>query len=490
MKSFRLIITLAIIAVFSPPLFASWSEPMRLTYRGNEIDPQMVVRNDTVHVMWSQTLTTGQISYMRSTDNGETWGNIINLPQSGHVGHYPSMAITDSAIWICWLDNNLESFAITSTVNGENWTPPIYKYTIDSQRWSCNRMTAIGDTVFLIYLADTRDSTGLRPFKFLRSPDGGHTWSNLMTFAHLQENAGLSRLTFSSCGGCLFFVLDPNIDSLSGGYHITGYTSYDKGNHWSVPLLISPAQQAWAILPCLSCNQETGQFAVGYMDYRYQQYAFYGDIFTRLLESDPYQLGYESQVTNEHKARYPSISFQGDQLIVVWSDGKYFSTGDDEIFFNSSSNGGITWNGVQRLTETPGTSANPWVFIDSNFYHVVWWEYDYVDHTSDIYYMKYTPDSSDIINTDTPIPTTFKISAYPNPFNSTLSINITADQPGILNISDILGRFVTELNFPKGASTLKWDATDKDGKIIRSGAYFLKPKGGSSKDIVKVMYLK
>jgi flagellar hook assembly protein FlgD len=46
------------------------------------------------------------------------------------------------------------------------------------------------------------------------------------------------------------------------------------------------------------------------------------------------------------------------------------------------------------------------------------------------------------------------------------------------------------MQFSKGTSTIKWDASDKNGKTLPSGAYFIKQKGGSYKDIIKVMYLK
>lgn len=118
-----------------PSLFAGWSEPMRLTYRGSEINPQVVARHDTVHVVWEQTLgNLAQISYVRSIDNGNTWGNIINLTETGHYGQYARLIVNNDKIWVSWLDNNLESIAIMSSTNGDSWNPPIYKYTIDSQR--------------------------------------------------------------------------------------------------------------------------------------------------------------------------------------------------------------------------------------------------------------------------------------------------------------------------------------------------------------------
>ncbi len=490
MKRLPYLIILIVFTSYSA-LFAGWSEPVRLTYRGNEINPQVVARNDTVHVVWSQALSAGQISYIRSTDNGQTWGNIIDLTEAGHFGQYAHLIVDSNKIWISWMDNNLESIAIVSSTNGNSWSTPIYKYTIDSQRWQSLGITVSKDTIFVVYIATTRDSTGLKPFKAMKSNDGGFSWSNLITFSHLQENASMSGYILYYCGGNLIFALDPNVDSLGGGPHIVGYVSYDKGDHWSDPILISPAQQAWALLPCLSCNQLTNQLAAGYMDYRYQQYAFYGDIFIGISGDSPSQWISETQVTAEHTSKEPSVSFQGTSLASVWSDRKYISTGADEIFYNSSRDGGITWERVQRLTFTQGWSYSPWISSNNDTVHLVWYEYDTIGNNySDIYYMNYLPDSSDILSNATVHPFSFTLSAYPNPFNSTLSINISSEKSGELYITDILGRFITKIEYPKGTSTIKWNAINSEGKPIPSGAYFIKNNGGDYKNVMKVMYLK
>jgi hypothetical protein len=484
----RVYLALFLVAVLSPALFAGWSQMQRLTYRGNEIAPQVVARHDTVHVIWNQ--AGGVVSYIRSTDNGVTWDSLIDLTEPGHEGVYINLAITANAVWVGWSDNN-GAIGLRSSTNGSNWDTPIYKYTVDSQRYTFPCMAVSGDTVFISYMSFIDDSTGLSPYKFLKSTDGGHSWSNLVTIGHVPQNASAQWQVMSYCGGNLLFACAVDIDSLGYGPHIIGYVSNDKGIHWTEPMLVSPALQYWAQWPCVSCNKITGQFAVGYMDYRYQQYAFYGDIFIRLSETDPNQWGLEAQATDEHTSKYPSVSFRGNTLMVVWSDRKYHSTGDDEIFFNSSSDGGVNWSGLQRLTNTYSQSIYPQLYDNDGTIHVTWYEHDTSGgYGSDIFYIKYTPDSTDIVNDETIKPSTFTLSAYPNPFNSTLSININSEEAGEIYISDILGRFVTALKFPKGTSTIKWDASDKNGKTLPSGAYFIKQKGGSYKDIIKVMYLK
>jgi hypothetical protein len=248
----RVYLALFLVVVLSPALHAGWSEMQRLTYRGNEDSPQVVARNDTVHIICEQ--AAGAISYLRSTDNGETWSDIIDINEPGHFGNNACFAIDSNSLWVSWMDNNSESIAITSSTNGEFWGRPIYKYTIDSQRWGGLCMAIKYDSIFIAYLATTPDSTGLLPYKFLQSPDGGHSWSNLFTINHLIQNGSVQRQLLNYCNGILLFISATQVDSLGEGPHIVGYLSYNNGIQWSAPILISPAQWHYAQWPCVSCN--------------------------------------------------------------------------------------------------------------------------------------------------------------------------------------------------------------------------------------------
>ena len=60
----------------------------------------------------------------------------------------------------------------------------------------------------------------------------------------------------------------------------------------------------------------------------------------------------------------------------------------------------------------------------------------------------------------------------------------------LTNLVDMIQNLQSELKYPKGVSSLKWLATDKSGKALPSGAYFIKNKGGGYNNVLKVMYLK
>jgi hypothetical protein len=83
----------------------------------------------------------------------------------------------------------------------------------------------------------------------------------------------------------------------------------------------------------------------------------------------------------------PSISVDSsDNIHVVWNDD---TSGNNEIYFKKSTDGGVTWIGSKRLTWNSGLSIDAAIAVDSsNNVHVVWQDYSSVNY--EIYYRRST----------------------------------------------------------------------------------------------------
>ena len=80
----------------------------------------------------------------------------------------------------------------------------------------------------------------------------------------------------------------------------------------------------------------------------------------------------------------PSMAVDSNNnLHVLWGDE---TTGDSELYYKKSTDGGTTWI-TKRLTYNSGSSSAPAVAVDSNNHiHVVW--YDETPGNFEIYYRK------------------------------------------------------------------------------------------------------
>jgi hypothetical protein len=483
-----------LIGLISCPAFGGWSENVRLTYRGNEICPQVIARYDTVHVVWKDnSATPPMICYIRSSDAGNSWGAIVDLNESGHRGWAaPTLNLAERGLLVSWLDYNenegISSIAIAKSVDGTTWSAPSYIWTDNPNRFNQPVSAVKGDSIILAYYSYRNDSTGSQPFRAMHSYNYGATWSDEVTVGYPYSVEALpTRMKY--CFGTLLFAYSGNPDSTVGGVHIIGYRSTDAGRTWSDTIWVSPNTPNWSLSVCLSCNKQNGNLAAGYTDYRYQVYAFHGDIFAAISSNEGFTWLDEYQATNSHTAWVPSIDYVEDTIVTTCSDMRYYPNGYHEIVFNRSNNGGLTWLGEERITYTPDESYDPWISFDNGKIHVVWTE-DVPNSGYETFYKKYIPDSSD--NIEQPHlspPSDFTLSAYPNPFNSSLSITVSSNEFGILDIYDLGGRIVRQYPFEKGNQRIAWDGRAAANQPLSSGTYFIGWKGEIKKTI-KVVYLK
>jgi hypothetical protein len=82
----------------------------------------------------------------------------------------------------------------------------------------------------------------------------------------------------------------------------------------------------------------------------------------------------------------PEIAADSGQIHVVWEDS---TPGNYEIYYKKSTNGGETWGSVKRITWNTGGSNSPAIAVDSsNTIHIVW--HDLTPGNWEIYYKRST----------------------------------------------------------------------------------------------------
>jgi hypothetical protein len=84
---------------------------------------------------------------------------------------------------------------------------------------------------------------------------------------------------------------------------------------------------------------------------------------------------------------YPEIAVDsGDNIHVVWVEQNF---GIKQIYYKRSVDNGMTWTGLKRLTWNTGTSESPAIDVDSSNNVYIVWEDD-TSGNDEIYYMKST----------------------------------------------------------------------------------------------------
>ena len=135
----------------------TWGPDIQLTsVISSATDPAIVAVGLTLHLVWAD-IRTGNIKiyYMRSTDNGTTWGPNIQL-SSGILteSSYPSIAVSGQIIHVAWQDRRSGNYTIyyaSSTTAGTTWQNDrrlTNKFAGNSQLAS---ICALGSVVHLVW---------------------------------------------------------------------------------------------------------------------------------------------------------------------------------------------------------------------------------------------------------------------------------------------------------------------------------------------------
>ena len=96
----------------------------------------------------------------------------------------------------------------------------------------------------------------------------------------------------------------------------------------------------------------------------------------------------DTRLTNvDSWSEYPSIAVSGSNIHIVWMDDRdesYYP----EIFYKRSTDGGISWSADEKLTSNPSDPGIPSLAVSGNNIHIVW--HDIRDGNWEIYYKRST----------------------------------------------------------------------------------------------------
>ena len=92
-------------------------------------DPSIAVSGSIVHVVWrDNTPGNGEILYARSVDNGETFGTPINLSNSTNSSRLPSVVAIGETVYVVWIEDTPDFYQVSyvkSTNNGDTFTSQV-----------------------------------------------------------------------------------------------------------------------------------------------------------------------------------------------------------------------------------------------------------------------------------------------------------------------------------------------------------------------------
>jgi hypothetical protein len=317
------------------------------------------------------------------------------------------------------------------------------------------------------------------------STDFGQTWSDTNVIFTCYD-AG--KPDIAEMDSVIHFVWDGRFEA-GPPWDIYYKRSLDGGSTWSENLMLSTFDEHGSQEPTISLGG-SNVVAVDWADGKYSPYMLTGDVLMRVSGDTGTTWGSETQATFNHFVLKSDVAIRGDTIDAVWMDLS-IGLGRASIYETSSHDGGAFWSEPIRLDVTDHDSHDPAIINSQGRKYVVWADALYPPESSGVFISRWPGEPDAVDDTrDMDFPDKIELSAYPNPFNSNVTISLYSEKGGEVNIYDDNGRLIRSLFVKPGNQKTTWDRRGVNGEDLSSSVFFVEFESGGHSKSMKLVYVK
>jgi len=205
---------------------------------GDSVYAQISSYKDNVYTVWQDNVISKDpqnydILIQKSDDGGATFSDVVNLSNNTGFSEHPQIAVSGNNVYVVWIDNtsgNREIYFVRSTDGGATYSNVI-NLSMDSIDSHYQEIAAFGDNVYVVWTDSSK-------ILFKTSTDRGATFNDIRV---ISDNIGKSSSSYPKIAANKdnVFVVWDVYDETNNKYSIAKnnggifYTkSTDNGNHF------------------------------------------------------------------------------------------------------------------------------------------------------------------------------------------------------------------------------------------------------------------
>lgn len=346
-------------------------------------DPGQVViasGNNRFAVWNDETPGNSDILFRRSTDNGVTWQPIVNLSNNPGPSVEPQITVSGSNVYVVWAQENaagttVDAFFIRSTNNGATWGPKVRISTADTDNlfFTNPQVAASGAFVYVTWM-----DFGARDGFFRRSINNGGTFQGVVNISNSGTADYLNNIIALAAAG-------PNVyvawDDFFASKDVLLKRSTNNGGTFSVAKNLTKGGGVDALGPELVATGANVYAA--WSDYN--GVTSYDAYFARSTNSGGTFSAKVNLSNNAGDSGLPQLAFSGAFVFATWQDG---TPGNYDALMKRSINNGGSFQAVKNLSNNAGNSLSPQVATSGANVFFTW--YDNTPGNNDIFLRRST----------------------------------------------------------------------------------------------------
>jgi hypothetical protein len=208
--------------------------------------------DSNVYVSWWDNRTTGnnEIFFARSTDNGQTFGEAINLSNSPGASADNQITAQDNNVYVVWWDNRTgtwEVYSRTSADGGETFGETVMLQGIGNSTFRLappqpniisvdTVLAASGNNEYVVWWDN---KTGSWEVLFARSTDNGATFADPINISNSPDLRSIGARIVAQ--GDYVYISWVEINPETGQRDVSVRTSSDQGETFGEPIMLTIA---------------------------------------------------------------------------------------------------------------------------------------------------------------------------------------------------------------------------------------------------------
>jgi hypothetical protein len=171
---------------------------------GTSFTPDIFSHGNNVYVVWTDTISrvSNDIFFTSSKDNGQTFSEPVNLSNNNGSSTIPQLSSYGTNVYVTWMDNSIgdaEIFFAFSIDNGQIFSSPI-NLSNNPGTSLIPQISSFGDNVYVVWSDNTPGNNDI----LMRGNGGGVTFG---TTINISNNTGSSQFpNISSIGKDIYVV--------------------------------------------------------------------------------------------------------------------------------------------------------------------------------------------------------------------------------------------------------------------------------------------
>jgi ethanolamine utilization microcompartment shell protein EutL len=240
-----------------------------------------------------------------------------------------------------------------------------------------------GNNVYVVSRENITEPPASDAIWYRRSTDGGASFSGAVNL-RTTTTGSMFEPSLTASGNNVYVVWDDD-GTASQGSDVLYRRSTDGGASFGSTVNLTENTAADA--------EETAMAASGNNVYVFWSNFVTGsssDILYKKSTNGGTSFGDTKNLSNTAgSSREPAVAVSGNNVYVVWRE-RDSTSGNQEILYRRSTNGGASFSGAVNLSNSIGLSQLPAIAASGNNVYVVWQDDSLVPGTSDILYKKST----------------------------------------------------------------------------------------------------